>query len=322
MFAASLKTRPTEASAKRQARAVIADYCYPLVSQLLGSLLLAASLLKAHQQRTLFLLAPRSPERWLSSGAIALEMSLGLWLLSGFHPRWSRWIAAMCFAIFLSVSLAKGLAGEASCGCFGEVSVNPWITAGIDGLAVLTLLLARLADRFSPFAYLGRKHRLAFGLLSLLILGSVAWWIVGAQGSRLNDTDETPRLGSMIVIDPQEWIGRRLPLLSHIDNAEQLQSGSWLMVLYRRDCQSCHEQLPLLFTALRRIPLGGEHRTLVALIEVPSNSLRSSFLGNEKPDALMKLPTGPQWIVQTPLFLRVQNGIVCGAAHTAEEALR
>jgi hypothetical protein len=269
----------------------------------------------------LFLLAPLSRERWLSAGAIALEMSLGLWLLIGFHPRLARWIAGTCFAIFLGVSAAKGLAGEASCGCFGVISVNPWITAGIDGLAVLALLLARPTDRSDPIVYLRQIQRLVFGLLGLLILGSGAWWIVGAQAARLNDADELPEPGSKIVIDPQDWIGRRLPLLSHIDIGERLQSGDWVMVLYRRDCQSCHEQLPLLFPALRRIPLSGERRTSVALVEVPFNSLRSYFLGNERPDAWVKLPAGPQWIVQTPLFLRVQDGIVRGAAHTAEAAL-
>ncbi|SRR5579875_1719375 len=303
-------------------RAVITDYCYPLVSRLLSLLLLTTSLLKAHQQVALFLLAPRSPERWLSAGVVALEMSFGLWLLIGFHPRLTRWIAGTCFAIFLVVSLAKGLAGEASCGCFGAVSMNPWITAGIDGLAVLALLLARPADRSSSLVYPRRKQRLAFGLLGLLILGSGAWWIVDAQAARLDDTGELPGPGLMIVIDPQDWIGRRLPLLPHIDIGERLQSGDWLIVLYRRDCQPCHEQLPLLFTALRRIPLGDERKALIALVEVPSNSLHSSFLGNERPDAWVKLPTGPQWIVQTPLFLRLQDGVVRGVAHTAEAALR
>ncbi len=339
MFVASPKANPTDFSAKRQAPSAkrqapsakrqapsakrtlfLTDYFYPLISRLLGLLLLAASLLKAYQRAGLFLLAPRSPERWLYAGTIALEMLLGLWLLIGFQAELTRWIAQTCFAIFLGVSLAKGVAGEASCGCFGAVSVNPWITAGIDGLAVLVLHLARPADRSNRILSMRPKHRLAFGLLGLVILGSGAWWVVGAQATRLNNKDEVP--GSMIVLDPQDWIGRRLPLLSQIDSGEQLSFGDWLIVLYRSDCQSCHEQLPLLFTALRRIHLGSERRTLVALVEVPSNSLRPSFLGNERPDAWVKLPAGPQWIVQTPLFLRVQDGNVREAAFTVDAALR
>jgi len=37
-----------------------------------------------------------------------------------------------CFSVFCGVTLYKGLAGATSCGCFGQLSVNPWYTLAAD----------------------------------------------------------------------------------------------------------------------------------------------------------------------------------------------
>jgi hypothetical protein len=34
----------------------------------------------------------------------------------------------MCFSLFSAMTFYKGITGVASCGCFGSVHVNPWIT--------------------------------------------------------------------------------------------------------------------------------------------------------------------------------------------------
>lgn len=73
--------------------------------------------------------------------AVQLELLLGTWLLSGLAPR-SAWLSSMAFLlVLLGLSVAMGVAGQASCGCFGEYSVSPWWTAALDAGLILGLLL-------------------------------------------------------------------------------------------------------------------------------------------------------------------------------------
>jgi hypothetical protein len=54
---------------------------------------------------------------WQGSTLIPLVEGLwALWLLSGFWSRGALHVSALGFACFFGVSLAKAIAGEASCG--------------------------------------------------------------------------------------------------------------------------------------------------------------------------------------------------------------
>lgn len=67
-----------------------------------------------------------SSSRWRMA-AIEAEALLGLWLLTGAHPR-LLWLATMfCFSLLASVSVYLGIEGQSSCGCFGaRLPVSPW----------------------------------------------------------------------------------------------------------------------------------------------------------------------------------------------------
>jgi hypothetical protein len=59
---------------------------------------------------------------------IPLEFALGVWLVSGLFRK-AAWIAGMlAYFGFILVTLAKALLGFKSCGCFGRVEVDPWMT--------------------------------------------------------------------------------------------------------------------------------------------------------------------------------------------------
>lgn len=114
------------------------------LSILLGILLLATAGLKAHGltidplAQDSFLAPPR-----LLVATIEIEIILGVWLLSGWwrRPAWKFLLAF--FAIMTAVSFYLALAGQTSCGCFGRITVNPWLILAIDVAVLGTLLLCR-----------------------------------------------------------------------------------------------------------------------------------------------------------------------------------
>jgi hypothetical protein len=68
------------------------------------------------------------------------ELVLGLWLITG-RGHLAAWFAAiLTFIAFGLFSFRLGLAGVASCGCFGSIEASPWHAFAAD-LAVLALLL-------------------------------------------------------------------------------------------------------------------------------------------------------------------------------------
>lgn len=115
-----------------------------LVLKFVGTVLLAAAALKAHG----LAVDPVSPigtfsAPWFQAALIQAEVLLGLWLLSGAYPA-GAWLAAfVTFAGFSVISLLQGWVGQASCGCFGRLPLNPWYAFGLDLVVLTALALAR-----------------------------------------------------------------------------------------------------------------------------------------------------------------------------------
>jgi len=101
-----------------------------------GGFLIAAAVLKGDQVAYYGM-----PGRPVASVAVYVqlvvtEFLLGLWLLTGLYWRVTRLIAMLCFFGFLQASLWLALTGERSCGCLGQVELNPWFAVAVD-LAIL-----------------------------------------------------------------------------------------------------------------------------------------------------------------------------------------
>jgi hypothetical protein len=132
---------------------------YSVVSRCLGVLLLAAAALKLHglaidpAGRSGLFSAPE----W-QVAVVEIEILLALWLLSGNRPIGSWITALLAFGSFAVASFYQGWIGYASCGCFGRVEVNPWLTFGLD-VCVLAALIVGRPDlqllRASPRSALG-----------------------------------------------------------------------------------------------------------------------------------------------------------------------
>jgi hypothetical protein len=149
---------------------------YDVVRIVLGLILLTAAALKGHQLATEPVAeASLFTSRWFLICVVEFELFFGLWLLSGIYPRRTWQAALVCFSAFACVSLYKALSGEASCGCFGRVPVNPWYTVVLDVTAVAALLCSRaVADAVNsprPLVREGSGARARAWLLPLLGAG-------------------------------------------------------------------------------------------------------------------------------------------------------
>ncbi|HOK96895.1 MAG TPA: hypothetical protein PKW71_12305 [Anaerohalosphaeraceae bacterium] len=104
------------------------------VMTLAGLLLIAAAGLKFHEMLTICVPSWQSNKLgfWESYEflliQIPLELALGVWMVCGLFRK-AAWIAGtLAYLGFIAVTLVKALTGAASCGCFGQIHVNPWIT--------------------------------------------------------------------------------------------------------------------------------------------------------------------------------------------------
>jgi uncharacterized membrane protein YphA (DoxX/SURF4 family) len=81
--------------------------------------------------------------RWFNIFIVEFELFLGIWLVFGLLPKLTWLVTIGLFSIFSIVSFYKAISGEVSCGCFGNVTVNPWITTILD----ITIVFASIKMR-------------------------------------------------------------------------------------------------------------------------------------------------------------------------------
>jgi len=284
--------------------------CLALVPVTLGLVLLVAGLLKSYQLVT----EPTAASgilglRWLTVGGVELELLLGLWLLTGVCPRHARGAALLCFAGFLAVSLSRARSGEVSCGCFGKVPVSPWVTAGLDLVAVAALWAWRPADGAV------KAPRSAPGTFALAGATALLLVVVGALGVARPAPASVDEDGDIIgdgpvMLEPEKWVGKRFPLLRHIDIGPQLASGHWVVVLYRRHCPRCQEEL------LKYERLARESAWLAGGLQVAFVAVPQAGEAGERTDAgpspclRGSLSSAREWFVKVPAALHVEGGRV------------
>jgi hypothetical protein len=87
------------------------------------------------------------------------ELLLGLWLVMGLNTRVTRIVACVVFLCLLEVALWHAIEGRRTCGCFGALEINPWVTVIADSsilVGLLTLQPVYLASApASPMALSG-----------------------------------------------------------------------------------------------------------------------------------------------------------------------
>ncbi len=283
---------------------------YTVVRLTLGVVLLAAAALKGYQLAT----EPTADTRlmdswWFVVSAVEFEFLLAACLLVGIYPQQIRRIATGCFALFACVSAYKVVTGESSCGCFGSVELNPWFSLILDLVAVLALLhwrptISRAIDSdparhaVSPVGTI-----LAFWLAIGI---PTAWGAVMIETAQVDANGDILGDGDTVVLKPEEWSGRALPILRYVSIDADLAHGEWLVLLYDLDCSACREALPL-FQQLAEEFAGNPRAPSIALIECPSLK-ETGGTGTSCSQGV--LSTDRDWRLPAPAVLLINAGVV------------
>jgi len=290
-----------------------------IVRSVLAGILLLAAGLKAHQLATQPVVGTG-----LLAGRTALivelecEILLGVWLMSGVFSGLAWLAATASFVAFSFITYSKAVRGEASCGCFGVVTVSPWITLIMDILAVTTLVSLRRGFWQSlPAARM--RLRLAAACLAAAALGAPA--AVAAMSFKAATIDPAGQIlgsGKWVLLEPETWTGKKLPLSRYLrmDRAEELTKGKWAVILYRHDCPHCREELGKM-----RAGLQGTEPPRMAFVELPPyGSGRAAFLPEGKNLFFGKLDDSKSWLIETPAMLSLDGGIVKSSPASAKLA--
>ena len=288
-----------------------------IVLKALGALLIVAGVLKGWQLLT-EPIANNSIWTWRPFMVLQVdfELALGIWLLSGLFKK-AAWLAALlCFSVFSAIMLYKGLSGAESCGCFGSVHVNPWVTLfAIDLPALIALSIFRPALLFKRKAESIRAlaHEFFTPLPSIpqfTITTCLALLILGVTTPILAFNKPAKITASYEVLEPETWVGGKLPILEYIDIGKLLETGTWLVLLYHHDCPDCVAAIPK-YERIARDMAKNEDFLRIALIEVPPYG--TSIRSENGPCTSGRLTNTKEWFITTPSVALLVDGQVTSA---------
>jgi Methylamine utilisation protein MauE len=246
----------------------------------------------------------------VTTGVIALEVFWSVLLWGGIWPRLLRKASILLFVAFGAVSAYRGIRGDASCGCFGSVRVNPWLTAALDITLCLLLAYARPALREEVV----ERHRgsilALIGLAFCLGILPIAHLIFRGTATAVSPSGEIADDARFVILDPGQWRGKRFPLVRFLDSGTQFEHGRWRLVFVRRGCSKCRDVL------WRLAPeMSGElsvNSARWAVIELPETNIATRG-GPTEPIVgvpVARLDDRRSWIADVPFTLTLNDGLV------------
>ncbi len=293
--------------------------CGEAVRILTACVLLLASGLKGYQLSTEPILGGGLlSNRWLMVLGVEFEIILGLWLLSGLRRRLSCLTAAAAFGVFGAIALYKGISGEMSCGCFGRVEISPWYTLILDISLLVALMVFRPRSDAAMQRAGFRKVRFAVAATTALVACLTAGISMASyQPATLSDEGVIIGDDRFVVLEPDQWVGKRLPLLRHIDLGDKLSRGQWTLVLYHHDCPHCQEALPQIkklagtFLNTKSASSKSNAAGRFALVEMPPYTPKDSDAAVSRLNCTTaKLSNSRDWFAVTPTLLSLKDGKV------------
>lgn len=230
-------------------------------------------------------------------------------------PRLARASTVLLLGFFAVILVWETVTGAASCGCFGSVTVPPWVTFFIDGSLFLGVVFLSPRGRDFDPPTPGRTAAAFAWTLGVFALSFVpAAWPANNGGAAAaqavgRPTSMSPSPPSYYLPDYDGWIGKKwddLDLAPYLGvEPTYVRHGEAFVILYREDCEHCHQLLATYFAGDPPFPT-----LLVAVPEkngFPKNGvLPIPCTGCDR----RELPPGCDWFFQTPVVVRFQDGRV------------
>ena len=192
---------------------------WPVLRIVLGLVILTAAFLKAHQLSVTPIFGEGLLHaRWFNILVVEFELFFGIWLLVGRMPK-VTWLASIgCFTAFAGVSLYKAVTGEASCGCWGVIDVNPWYTLTFDSIVIGLLIVFRPKVKWTFGLNIAKKQVLNYCLIVVPIGFFLLWSISQVEFHQLREVGQVLEQGSIIKLGPGGWVDKKFPLRDHCDS--------------------------------------------------------------------------------------------------------
>ena len=237
---------------------------------------------------------------------ILMETAMGLWLVWGRGARICAMITLVLFTVFAGVSAFRGIAGYHSCGCFGPVHVNPWLTMTLDVVVVLVMLWSL---RVTPAAGSnGRLRKAAAMLLAIVMVWVGIWGQQYWQPAFLHANGQITGGHGLLFTTPPSWYGHTMPISPFIVGSNALLHGRWLVIIYYHGCPVCQQAIASITRHYRQKK---PKNIRVALVELPPwGHLPRSMV----PGAWLRLKLSNHFIWRInpaiPMLVNVRSGQV------------
>ncbi|MEE8459171.1 MAG: MauE/DoxX family redox-associated membrane protein [Phycisphaerales bacterium] len=235
--------------------------------------------------------------------------------------RLARPMAIFILSVFCLILIGEMALGNlSSCGCLGGNSPPPWMILLIDGGLLFGVVI------FDPSRLIpARPPRWPIVPALVVTIGGFVlsfMTVLPAGQPKVQPPVPGPVPDGVVApatalppywfaSDVSEWVGKRwteVDLFTFMDpKPSGLDSGTRYVVFYNRTCDHCEDMF-------REDLVDPQLAAMVTAIEVPDSkqNLRSSnaWVMPFNKAELLALPVGCDWIMTTPLTLRIVDGVV------------
>ena len=276
-----------------------------IVMWVAGIILLVATALKIHQLLTEPIISKGFWESWeFFLIQIPLEAGLGIWLICGLFRKAGWLLGLLAFGCFIIVTLYKGIIGAESCGCFGAVKVNPWITLSVIDIPIFICLATfrPKGQKLLPQPWPKAAYFFAIAIPTFILLPAIEYILITNKPPLKTDKYE--------VVDTTQWTKPQnlWPMLEYTDMKQQLQTGFWVILLYHYDCPDCAKAIPK-YDQMHKSLKGNENAINFAFIEIPPyGNAKQQLVNPDSEIARGRLSDTKKWFLQTPVVVVLHNG--------------
>lgn len=237
--------------------------------------------------------------------------------------RLARPVAIFMLSVFCLVLIGEIVQGNGtSCGCLGKITMPPWLMLAIDG----SMLLGVMAFDPSPI-YPAVTRRWPVGVAFLVGIAGAVWSFVTIlpAANASEPIVDAPHVNTADNANPapkpvppywlssklESWVGmpwRQVPLFQFMSTwPRDLDKGIHYVVFYNRTCDHCQDMFEMDLTD----PSLGR---MVTAVEVPDGrdlmTSPSAWFMPQTECEMLALPLRCEWIITTPLTLRIEDGVV------------